>query len=142
VKTEPLLYDDTDLIPPQLDGQTDTVSDNNNPEQPKHINENKNLENVIAKIKLNTSKPNKVIEINNVPQRFDTSRITHNNKKKTSNQPRQKSTKKIIPPPLLSPLLKTNEEVIRPLDKRNRLSTKNQTINNKIHSRKFLNNLY
>ncbi len=142
MKTEPLIYDNTDLIPPQLDGQTDTVSDNNNPEQSKHINENKNLENVIAKIKLNTSKPNKVIEINNVPQRFDTSRITHNNKKKTSNQPRQKPTKKIIPPPLLSPLLKTNEEFIRPLDKRNRLPTKKKTINNKIHSRKFLNNLY
>ena len=144
VKDEPLTYDNTDLIPPQLDGQTDSLSSNNR-ELTSRIDETKNLDNVIAKIKLNTSKANKIIEINNVPQRIDISQINHNNIKKTSNQSPKKvnktSPKKIIPP-LLSPLLKTNEEVIRPLDKQNRLSSINQTIDKDIHSRKFLNSLY
>lgn len=144
VKDEPMIYDDTDLIPAQLDGQTDFLSDNN-PVQTKQMNEDKKLDKIIAKIKSNISKPNKAIEINPVPQRSDTSQINDINQQKSSNQLQKdvrKSSKKKIIPPLLTPLLKTNEEVIRPLDERNRFPSKHQTIDNNIHSRKFRNNLY
>ncbi|CAF4058749.1 unnamed protein product [Rotaria sp. Silwood2] len=137
IKSEPMIYDNNnDFSCSQLDGQTDFLSDNNHQVE-KQKNEKKNLDQIIAKIKSNISKSTQTIELNNASQKFDTYQTNHNKKKKTSNQSHQQnnksSTNKFTSQLSLS-LLESNEKVIYPFAKRNRILSNNQIIDENVYS--------
>jgi hypothetical protein len=77
VKVEPIIYDDTYLNPPQLDGQTDfPFADNRKQKKRKNKNE--------KSIKIEPS------EFHIIPQQLNTFQINSNNKKKSRNRSRRK----------------------------------------------------
>ncbi|CAF2813041.1 unnamed protein product [Rotaria sp. Silwood2] len=130
LKTEPISYDNNMFqYPPQLDGQIDFSSTKSSTGSNQTTN-SKNLDDIIAKVKAKTRAPNCAIQIHKVPP--STNRCCSNDdiKKKSITQPtrtkslsnfskpnRIKEQTKIIPP-LLSTLLKNNEDAIRPLETR------------------------
>jgi len=134
LKTEPLSYDDNIFDnPPQLDGHVDSLST----ESSSKSNQNdaqKRLEAAIAKISAKHPKPNKTIQLHQIPIQKSKFRLNDDLKKKPNNRTPKKSfsisskldrikeqtikeSKQIkkIKPRLLNSLLKTNEDVIRPL---------------------------
>jgi hypothetical protein len=128
LKTEPIDYED-DVFdnPPQLDGHMDYLSAKS-PTRSDPNETEKRLDKTIAKILAKTSTPNKTIQIHRIPAeknqfRLKDDRQTKQTPKKSSakidrpKQPRMKQPKpaKKLRPRLLSYLLKTNEDIIRPL---------------------------
>jgi hypothetical protein len=128
IKTEPISDNDDDDVfdnPPQLDGQIDFISSKSDP------NNKKSLTDTIAKIVANKPIPNKTIQLHQIPAKPTIFRLNDDIKKKPTNQPPKRSASKIdrpkekskkefkptkkVKPRLLSSLLKTNEDTIRPL---------------------------
>ncbi|CAF0777980.1 unnamed protein product [Rotaria sordida] len=131
LKTEPISYDNNIFqYPPQLDGQIDFSSTKSSTGSNRTIN-NKNLDDIIAKVKAKTSQPSRAIEIHRVPLSTNKCRSHDDIKNKFLNQTiktkslpippktnRIKEQTKKIKPRLLSTVLKNNEDAIRPLETR------------------------
>jgi hypothetical protein len=127
IKTEPISDGDDDVFdnPPQLDGQIDPVSAKSDP------NNKKSLDDTIAKILAKKSTPNKTIQLHQIPTQPTKFRLNDDIKRKATNRTPKRSASKIDRPKekirkelkptkkiktrLLSSLLKTKEDVIRPL---------------------------
>lgn len=124
VKTEPISDDEDHMFdhPPQLDGQIDIVSSKG-----KQTDEQKRFEQTVARIRAKTPVPNRTIRLNNIDIPQATFRLNDNTKKTPiATTPRRKSLSKIERPketkrskkiltPLFTSVLKTNEDIIRPL---------------------------
>ena len=136
-KTEPKSYDhDSIEYLPQMDGQVDDLSTKTKNEQ-----EQKDLDSVIAKVKANTSVPNRTIQLNKIPTLTNKFRLNDDMKKNSMNKCAKKSfsiptiikrkseqSKQIkkLKSRLLSSVLKNNQDAIRPLN--TRISSRDTTI--------------
>jgi hypothetical protein len=122
VKNEAASDTDDDVFdnPPQLDGHFDDLPPKSDP------NTEKRLAATIAKVTANKSTPNKTIQIH-IPPKPSKFRLNDDNKKKSTNESPKPSTSKVnqpkkdskvkkkIQPRLLSSVIKTSGDVIRPL---------------------------
>lgn len=127
-KSEPIPYEENifDCLP-QFDGQVDYLST----KQSTGKNNDKRLDDVVAKIQARKLQPSKTIQIHDIPSKSNRFRLTDNNKYKPVipspkkppakiDRPKETNLKtpkpiKKAPPRLLSSLLKSNEDAIRPL---------------------------
>ncbi|CAF4823501.1 unnamed protein product [Rotaria sp. Silwood1] len=131
LKTEPISFDNNIFhYPPQLDGQIDFSSTKSSTES-NQTTSGKNLDDIIAKVKAKTRIPNCAIQIHKVPPPINKCRSYEDVKKKPISPtiktkslqlvPKSNRTKeqtKTIIPPLLTMVLKNNEDTIRPLETR------------------------
>lgn len=125
VKVEPISDDDDDNVfdnPPQLDGQIDLE-----PSENTKSNNQKHLDEVVARIRAKASTPHKTIPLHDINVPKTKFCLTDDMKKKSTLPTRRRSSSTKIelfkevkvpkkpPTRLLSSVLKTNEDAIRPL---------------------------
>ncbi len=150
-KSEPISYDDDVFLnPPQLDGHID-IDSTNSPTSSNRNDTEKNLDDVIAKVRAKTQPQNKVIELKKLPPTQNKLFLNDDKKRRSVNQPARKSFSspakperikepivketqqfKKHKPYLLSSLKKNNEDFIRPFDSRLISNQTNLQVNRKL----------